>query len=433
MRRRVRAERRRRDAVSLASNSGPPASATEHETASSPGARCRTRETVQPNSSPARLPTRRATAALTRTPRKDAPCAPFPGPWSAPSPSLPPARWPPPSSPRPPRPPRRPPSTRPSCRAERTWPSPTSRGRRSSTARRGSGSRRPRCGCSASPARRTSSAPPTRRVLTASSSASSPTAPAPSSGRADIYQTELSDDGQRLVSTKVPSNRKTIVTVWSATSGDTVASRSFKGYASALDADTDRVLVGGPDKTWLWTTSTNSVGVVVRDSGYAGDLSGDVLATYTKDPYQGGCTVVRTLSTGAQLWKSCKERVEGFNADGSRMTTVDILSDGIGPGYVAVRGTHRAQVRRLHGQGLVRRDRLRDHHRACCSRPTARARRPRSGAPTPAASGPATCLRPTSAGRLSAGIAPVSPSTGRPPRPPGSTGLRAAAGPTRRP
>ena len=158
-------------------------------------------------------------------------------------------------------------------------------------------------------------------------------------GGADIFQTELSDDGQNLVSTKVPNNRKTIVTVWSATSGDTVASRSFKGYASALDADTDRVLVGGPDKTWLWTTSTNSVGVVARDSGYDGDLSADVLATYTKDPYQGGCTVVRTLSTGAQLWKSCKERVEGFNADGSRIATVDILSDGIGPGYVAVRGS----------------------------------------------------------------------------------------------
>ena len=158
-------------------------------------------------------------------------------------------------------------------------------------------------------------------------------------GRADIFQTELSDDGQRLVTTKVPSNRKTIVTVWSATSGDTVASRSFKGYASALDADTDRVLVGGPGKTWLWTTSTDSVGVVAREAGYAGDLSADVLASYTKDPYQGGCTVVRKLSTGAQLWKSCKERVEGFNADGSRMATIDILSDGIGPGYVAVRGS----------------------------------------------------------------------------------------------
>ena len=157
-------------------------------------------------------------------------------------------------------------------------------------------------------------------------------------GRADIYQSELSDDGQSLVATKT-SSRKTILTVWSATTGATVASRSFKGFASALDADTDRVLVGGPDKTWLWTTSTDSVGVVARDAGYAGDLSADVLASYTKDPYDGGCTVVRTLSTGVQLWKSCKERVDSFNADATRMATIDILSDGIGPSYVAVRSS----------------------------------------------------------------------------------------------
>jgi hypothetical protein len=158
-------------------------------------------------------------------------------------------------------------------------------------------------------------------------------------GPANIYMTELSGDGQNLVSTKVPSNRATVVRVWSATTGATVASRSFKGYASALDADTGRVLVGGPRKTWLWTTSTDSVAVVARYSGYAGDISADVVAGYTKDPYQGGCTVVRKISTGAQLWKSCKERVQEFNADGSRMATIDILSDGIGPGWVAVRGS----------------------------------------------------------------------------------------------
>jgi hypothetical protein len=158
-------------------------------------------------------------------------------------------------------------------------------------------------------------------------------------GRGDVYLTALSGDGQSLVSARVPSNRRSVVTVRSATTGETVATRSFKGYAYALDADAGRVLVGGPDRTWLWTTSTDSVGVVARDAGYAGDLSADVFASYTKDPYRGGCTVVRTISTGEQLWRSCKERVEEFNADGSRMATVDLLSDGIGPGWVAVRGT----------------------------------------------------------------------------------------------
>ena len=50
-----------------------------------------------------------------------------------------------------------------------------------------------------------------------------------------------------------------------------------------------------------------------------------MLATYTKDPYDGGCSEVRTLITGAQLWRSCTERVEAFNADGTRIATVGIL------------------------------------------------------------------------------------------------------------
>ena len=170
---------------------------------------------------------------------------PLPRTLSAPSPSSPPARWPPLSSPRPPRRAATTTINPASCRAAPTWPSPTSRARPSWTARSGSRSRRRRCGCSASPARRTSSARPTGRAATASSSASQPDGTRTRLARADVFQTELSGDGQHLVTTKVPSNRKTIVTVWSATTGATVASRSFKGYASALDADTDRVLVGG--------------------------------------------------------------------------------------------------------------------------------------------------------------------------------------------
>ena len=156
-------------------------------------------------------------------------------------------------------------------------------------------------------------------------------------GKANLYMTELSGDGQSLVTTRVPSNRKTIVTVWSASTGARVASRAFKGYVNALDAETDRVLVGDLKRTRIWTTSTDSVSVVARLGGYEGDLSADVFAGYTRDPYRGGCTIVRRISTGEQLWKSCKERVHTFNADGSRMATIDILSDGIGPARVWAR------------------------------------------------------------------------------------------------
>ena len=154
--------------------------------------------------------------------------------------------------------------------------------------------------------------------------------------RVDIYMTELSGDGQRIVTTKIERTR-TMAKVRSATSGVTLASRIFRGYVSALDAEGDRVLVGSQRKTMLWTTTTDSVAVVNRNSGYEGDLSADVVASYTKDPYQGGCTVVQRISTGLRLWKSCDERVDTFNADASRMATIDILSDGIGPSRVWVR------------------------------------------------------------------------------------------------
>lgn len=155
--------------------------------------------------------------------------------------------------------------------------------------------------------------------------------------RASIYQSELSGDGQNLVTTRSTRTRRTVVTVRSATTGAQVASREFKGYVNALDAETDRVLVGSLSRTWLWTTSTDSVGVVARLGGYEGDLSADVVAGYTKDPYNGGCSVVSRISTGAQLWKSCRERVDTFNADGSGMATIDILSDGLGPSRVWAR------------------------------------------------------------------------------------------------
>ena len=73
--------------------------------------------------------------------------------------------------------------------------------------------------------------------------------------------------------------------------------------------------------------------MVARNAGYAADLSADLFAAYTGRSYRNGCTVVRKVSTGQQVWKSCKERVAEFNADGTRMATIDLLSDGIGPGY----------------------------------------------------------------------------------------------------
>jgi hypothetical protein len=86
---------------------------------------------------------------------------------------------------------------------------------------------------------------------------------------------------------------------------------------------------------------------VSGDAGYIGDLSADVVGTFTKDPYEGGCSVVRRISTGQRLWRSCTERVAAFNADATRIAAIAILSDGAGPGRVDARsitgtivGTH---------------------------------------------------------------------------------------------
>ena len=168
--------------------------------------------------------------------------------------------------------------------------------------------------------------------------------------RASIYQSQLSDDGVSIVSTRFPRNRTTVLTARSATTGATIASRSVRGYASVLDADAGRVLLGTDHETLLWSTGDDSLQRVARSWGYAGDLSADVIAGFNKDPYLGGCTVLRRLSTGERLWRSCQERVTEFDADGSRMATVDILADGLGPGYVAVRSTtgHRYGAYRVH-------------------------------------------------------------------------------------
>jgi hypothetical protein len=155
--------------------------------------------------------------------------------------------------------------------------------------------------------------------------------------KANVYQTILSGDGARIVATKNTRTSKSTITAYDATSGAQLASRTFKGYPSVLDAEADRVLIGGLDKTVLWTTTTDSVATVKGQPGYVGDLSSDVLATFTKDPYDGGCTLVTRITTGTRLWKSCTEAVAAFSTDASRIATVGILSDGVGPGRVDAR------------------------------------------------------------------------------------------------
>jgi hypothetical protein len=157
--------------------------------------------------------------------------------------------------------------------------------------------------------------------------------------RANIYMSRLSGDGQTVVSVRIPAQRKSIVSAWSATTGDLVAQHTFRDYVDVSDAEGTKVLLGGwKIGTRLWDTSSDAVALVTKRITSAADLSADVLASYTGDPYDRGCIVVSSIShPGKRLWKSCDERVEAFNSDGTRMATVDILSDGIGPSWVGAR------------------------------------------------------------------------------------------------
>ncbi len=87
-----------------------------------------------------------------------------------------------------------------------------------------------------------------------------------------------------------------------------------------------------------WDIRTGAITRISRKPANIVDIGNDLLATYTKDPYLGGCVRLSRLTSAATtLWKSCSERIVAFSPSGDRMATVHILSDGIGPNEVRER------------------------------------------------------------------------------------------------
>lgn len=149
----------------------------------------------------------------------------------------------------------------------------------------------------------------------------------------------LSDDGSRFATARAGRDEST-VRVYDATDGTLQASRVVRGSATVLDLDATRVVIGtwGPNRTLSWNTTTDRRRVVVKKVGYAASIESDRIAWYTRDPYRNGCSVIAPLSdTGTRLWRSCRQRVAEFSADGGRLATIALLSDGIGPNEVQVR------------------------------------------------------------------------------------------------
>lgn len=155
--------------------------------------------------------------------------------------------------------------------------------------------------------------------------------------RAFGYPTRLSDDGQRLVSTRQRRDRTTTITFRSAATGARLAQRRFRGYVSTLDVDASRVLLGGVRRTATWHPETGSVSVLTRHEGYRGDLGNDLVAVFTRPPLEGGCTRILRVSTGRTVLNLCDEAVIAVNVDASRIATVSSYTDG--PiGLVTLRG-----------------------------------------------------------------------------------------------
>jgi hypothetical protein len=159
---------------------------------------------------------------------------------------------------------------------------------------------------------------------------------------AQVSDPHVSTDGTRLALTR-GRRAETTVKVVDTTTRAVVARRTFPlGYASVLDVSDDRVVVGAftakATGTWSWNTVTGTQRRISARPGYWADITLDRFATFTKDPYQGGCTVLSALSAPrTTIWRSCDQAVQTMSPSGKRMITSYILADGAGPGAVDLR------------------------------------------------------------------------------------------------
>jgi hypothetical protein len=152
----------------------------------------------------------------------------------------------------------------------------------------------------------------------------------------------LSRDGVHVITARYGRQGRTRVLVVDATTGATIAQRTFAKYASVLDADEGRLVLSSwsPARTQWWNYLSDTVSTISNRTGGRADIRADRLSTFTGDPYEGGCTVVTSLRHPTKtLWRSCEEAVAAFAPDGSRMATAHILADGLGPNQIRVRTT----------------------------------------------------------------------------------------------
>ncbi len=156
-----------------------------------------------------------------------------------------------------------------------------------------------------------------------------------------VLSVELSDKGATLVSASSIMGRRTQVDAIDVASGRSLGVRTFLGHLAVLDVDGPRVAIGSwSSGTLIWNLKTHTTSTLEDKLGYFADLSSDRFAFFTAEPSRGGCSVLTLISSPAdRVWRSCDERIETANPDGSRIATVDIevLPDRMGTNRVIVR------------------------------------------------------------------------------------------------
>ncbi|GAB6987336.1 hypothetical protein [Nocardioides pyridinolyticus] len=152
---------------------------------------------------------------------------------------------------------------------------------------------------------------------------------------------QLTGDGEDLLISRIVQ-RRTMIRVVDAETGDDVSRGRFSGYVGVLDAEDGRAVLTGtaPERTLWWSYRSGATRTIVKRGGGTADIGADRLATLTGDPYEGGCTVVSRLSRPrVVLWRSCEDMPIAFSPSGKKMVTVYLLSDGLGPSEIVARRT----------------------------------------------------------------------------------------------
>lgn len=150
----------------------------------------------------------------------------------------------------------------------------------------------------------------------------------------------LSADGSRLALT-TPVRPATRVRVVRTRTGELVGTRTFADYGAEIsDYGVTRMVVTGVNsRTYWWNPARDRVRLIVARPASA-DIAADRLVVRVPHPtvaWEECQKTVRLSRPNVVLWRSCRDVPWLFSPDGSRMVTVPILTDGIGPRMVQVR------------------------------------------------------------------------------------------------